>query len=102
MASPYGIYEPKAPYFFLQEFKKQKQQEDAEGQMLVAMLVAQAINKNNKPVYGCWLQGRYWVFATLHKQDYCISRTYEVTQKDDLYQIITILQNLKNILLASL
>ena len=88
LARPFGIYEPQAPYFFLQEFKKQKQNEDAEGQMLLAMLIAQQINKNGKPLYGCFLQGRYWVFSVLHDHNYCISRTYEVTRREDLEQVV--------------
>lgn len=46
LAKPFGIYAPQVPYFFLQEFKKQKQNEDAEGQMLLAMLIAQQNNKD--------------------------------------------------------
>jgi hypothetical protein len=99
LAKPFGIYEPQAPYFFLQEFKKQKQTEDAEGQMLMGMLLAQVINVNQKPVYGCYLQGKYWVFCMLHDKDYCISRTFEITRQEDLFQVIFILKKLKEILL---
>jgi hypothetical protein len=102
LASPYGIYEPKIPYFFLQEFKKQKQNEDAEGQMLLAMLIAQKLNSNGNPLYGCFIQGRYWIFSVLHENNYCISRTYEITQKNDILSIIFILRNLKQIILRDL
>ncbi len=104
LARPFGIYEPQVPYFFLQEFKKQKQKqnEDAEGQMLLAMLLAQQINNNQKPLYGCFLQGKYWVFSVLHGNNYCISRTYEVTRREDLMQVVFILRNLKHIILTEL
>jgi hypothetical protein len=99
LAMPFGINTPKTPYFFLQEFKKgKKAQDDAEGQMLVAMLIAQVQNNNDNPIYGCYLQGRFWYFATLHQQQYCLSKAYDATQTDDLIQIIHILQNLKNII----
>ena len=93
---------PVKPYFFLQEFKKQKQNEDAEGQMLLAMLIAQADNNNQKPVYGCYLQGKNWVFTVLYAKNYCLSRQYDATRTDDLYQIIFILRALKQTILTEL
>jgi hypothetical protein len=99
LASPLGINTPKKPYFFLQEFKKgKKSQDDAEGQMLIAMLIAQELNKDDNPVYGCYLQGRYWYFSTLLHDNYCLSRSFDATQPLELAQIIHILQNLKNII----
>ncbi len=102
LAKPFGIYAPQIPYFFLQEFKKQKQNEDAEGQMLLAMLIAQSENENNNPVYGCYLQGKNWVFTTLHEKNYCVSRQFDATQKPDLHKIIFMLRKLKQIILTEL
>jgi hypothetical protein len=102
LAKPFGIYAPQIPYFFLQEFKKQKQNEDAEGQMLLAMLMAQEENGNGKPVFGCYLQGKFWVFTTLHDKNYCVSRAYDATQTADLHQIIFILRALKQTILDTL
>lgn len=102
LAKPFGVYAPQIPYFFLQEFKKQKQNEDAEGQMLLAMLIAQEKNNNGKPIYGCYLQGKFWVFTTLHQKNYCVSRAYDATQVEDLHQIIYILKALKEIILTEL
>jgi hypothetical protein len=102
LAKPFGIYAPQIPYFFLQEFKKQKQNEDAEGQMLLAMLIAQQENANDKPVYGCYLQGKNWVFTTLHDKNYCVSRQYDATLTDDLQRIIFILRALKQTILTEL
>lgn len=99
LAKPFGIYAPQIPYFFLQEFKKQKQNEDAEGQMLLAMLIAQQKNNDNRPIYGCYLQGKNWVFTTLHDKNYCVSRQYDATQKADLFQIIYSLRALKETIL---
>jgi hypothetical protein len=98
LASQYGVNTPKVPYFFLQEFKKSKKvQDDAEGQMLVAMLIAQEINKNDDPIYGCYLLGKDWYFTTLHQQNYCFSNSYDATKPQELAQIIYILQNIKNV-----
>ncbi len=99
VATPKGIGKPKKPYFFLQEFKKQKNAPDAEGQLLTAMLLAQNENGNDLPVYGCYLQGKHWTFATLHNKNYCVSSSYDATQKPDLYQIVYALRHLKQLIL---
>lgn len=99
LATPKGIGKMKKPYFFLQEFKKQKNAGDAEGQMLTAMLIAQAKNNDEHPVYGSWVQGRHWVFATLLGNNYCISKYFDATEKEDLVQIIYALKELKQIIL---
>ena len=92
IASPLGIGKPKKPFFFLQEFKKSKNTTDAEGQVLTAMLIAQHQNKNGKPIYGCWLQGKMWNFCTLHEKKFCISRSYDASEKSDLHLIVLILK----------
>jgi hypothetical protein len=99
LAAPYGINTPQKPYFFMQEFKKgKKSNDDAEGQMLTAMLIAQAINNNDQPVYSCYLLGKDWHFTTLHQKDYCFSKSYDATQTQELVQILHILGNLKNVI----
>lgn len=99
LASPYGINTPQKPYFFLQEFKKgKKAADDAEGQMLIAMLIAQEQNADKFPIYGCYLQGRYWYFATLQDKQYCLSRSYDATQKDELARILFILCSIKELI----
>jgi hypothetical protein len=102
VATPKGIGKPKKPYFFLQEFKKQKNSADAEGQMLMAMRIAQFENDNTNPVYGCWIQGRNWVFTTLHQNNYCISKQLDAEDKDDLKTIMCALKELKVIILKQL
>ncbi|HNI43249.1 MAG: hypothetical protein JNM36_03515 [Chitinophagales bacterium] len=96
LASPMGINTPQKPYFFLQEFKKGKNtQNDAEGQMLVAMLIAQTLNNDQQPLYGCYLQGRYWYFSVLYERFYCLSGSYDATRPRELAQIVHILQHIK-------
>ncbi len=101
IATPEGRAKPKKPYFFLQEFKKHKKdQSDPEGQMLAAMLLAQHENKDNLPLYGSYITGRNWRFATLIGKTYCISqRQYDSTDLKDLYQIIYNLRHLKDLIL---
>ncbi len=103
LATPKGVSSPKKPYFFLQEFKKQRgKEQDEEAQLLAAMLVAQYENQNSFPVYGCYLQGKNWTFATLHDKNYCLSQQFDATKKEDLYQIIYALKHLKLLILKQL
>jgi hypothetical protein len=103
LASPKGVGKPKKPYFFLQEFKKQKgKSQDAEGQMLAAMLVAQLENANHVPVYGCYIQGKYWTFSTLHDKNYCVSASLDATNTAHLQKIVFALKNLKNLIIKQI
>lgn len=100
VATPRPFNKPKMPYFFLQEFKKGRESQiDPEAQMLVAMLIAQHKNKDNKPIYGSYIFGRFWYFATLIGTDYCQSRPFDATVQADLFQIVYILRALKDLIL---
>jgi hypothetical protein len=91
---------PQYPYFFLQEFKKSKgEKKDPEAQMLIAMLIAQEKNKDEKPIYGAYLIGTGWHFATLIADEYCVSNRIEVTKKDDLLKVVYSLRALKTLIL---
>jgi hypothetical protein len=99
LARPMGINTPQQPYFFLQEFKKgKKAKDDAEGQMLIAMLIAQSFNAADYPIFGCYLLGKDWYFTTLEGKNYCCSRSYDATQTEQLVQIFHILRNIKQLI----
>jgi hypothetical protein len=95
-----GILEtPKTPYFYFQEYKKVKDPKgDVTAQVLEAFLIAQENNKNGKPLYGCTVSGRYWEFLIMTEKTYCISKSYDCTDNDDLLQIIALLRQFKVIL----
>lgn len=100
LASSIGFNTPQKPYFFLQEFKKGKETaDDAEGQLLVAMLIARTINDDQKPIYGCYLLGRHWHFVALNHNTYCFSRPYDSAQVEDLLRIFAILKKIKDIVI---
>ena len=100
LASPAGIATPRMPYFFLQEFKKQKgDSNDPEAQMLAAMLVAQHLNADEKPIYGAWLVGSIWNFTVLYEGKYYVSRKFDAGNMNDLIQIVFILRKLKTLIL---
>ena len=101
LASPTNSGRPKSPYFFLQEFKQSLgDSHDPEGQMLAAMILSQALNNDDKPLYGCWVQGKNWNFTVLNGKDYCISNQFDATDPNDLLQIVYLLRKLKELILA--
>ena len=101
LASPTNSGRPKSPYFFLQEFKQSLgDSHDPEGQMLAAMILSQELNNDNKPLYGCWVQGKNWNFTVLNGKDYCISNQFDATDPNDLLKIIYLLRKLKELILA--
>jgi hypothetical protein len=95
-----GILEvPKTPFFYFQEYKKQKDPTgDVTAQVLEAFLIAQSKNNNQNALYGCTVIGKYWEFMTMQNQTYCISDTYICTEHNDLMKIIAILRKFKYIL----
>jgi hypothetical protein len=100
VATPMKSGRPKAPYFFLQEFKRSKgDTHDAEGQMLAAMILAQELNNDQKPLFGSWVQGVNWRFTCLQGNNYCVSRAFDASDEQELRQIVLILRKLKKIIL---
>jgi hypothetical protein len=103
LAAVLGKGTPKHPYFFMQEMKKEKRyQSDPEGQMLAAMIAAQEMNKNGKPLYGGYVIGRNWFFGVLEAKNYTISNAFNATKETDLRQIVFILRHLKQIIMTQL
>ena len=86
-----GQEEPKKPYFFIHEYKPTKQTGDPLGQVLAAMYAAQALNADEKPIFGCFVLGNTWQFLILDKQAYALSRTYDANQTGDLQDIYSAL-----------
>ena len=85
---------PEKPYFHFQEYKPSRNPSgDSMAQLLEAMLLAQEKNKNGKPIYGCEISGAIWHFVTLKEREYCISKSFDSTDKDDLLSIIAILRH---------
>ena len=100
LAAPTNSGLPKSPYFFLQEFKRSLgDSHDPEGQMLAAMILTQSLINDQKPLYGCWIQGAIWRFTTLIENEYCVSKTFDATDADDLLKIVFILRELKMLIL---
>ncbi|MEM8524836.1 MAG: hypothetical protein AAGG68_09335 [Bacteroidota bacterium] len=97
-----GYYEPEKPFFSFHEFKKEQESKgDPIGQNLAAMLVGQAQNEDNLPIYGCYVVGRNWFFMTLEDKNYAISKAYSADD-EDIFEIVKILKALRSILFKRL
>ncbi len=89
---------PKQPYFFIHEYKKERDSSnDPLGQLLIAMIAAQKLNNDENPLYGVYIVGRLWNFVVLDGLDYAVSLAYDAT-KDEIHEIFDILQNTKTII----
>ncbi len=92
-----GRREPKIPFFILQQYKKNIDPNgDPAGQTLAGMLVAQIMNNDSLPIYGCHVIDAHWYFMSLEGKKYTISRGYSAL-KDDIFDIFCILKTLKKI-----
>ena len=86
-----GLFESKTPYFFIQEFKKEKVNKDPEPQLLAEMIAGL---ENSQVTYfkGSFIVGAIWNFVILkkigeHKYDYYVSENFDSTKIEDLKSI---------------
>jgi hypothetical protein len=90
------------PYFHFQEYKPQKNPTgDPMAQILEAFLIAQVENKkegSENPLYGCEIVGATWRFITMEDKNYCVSKSFDCSDDEDLLKIIAILRKFKMIL----
>jgi len=95
-----GIDSPQIPYFFFHEYKRET---DPNGkpqpQLLGAMLCAQELNNNQKPVYGIYVVGFDWKFVVLKGNEWSESKKF-VTDDEEIFDIFKILKALKEIILS--
>lgn len=90
-----GRVEPREPFFFLHEYKKERgSSDDPLAQVIVEMLAARTLNGDNAPMYGCYIVGRNWFFLVLEGSTYAVSHSFDATQ-DDIFQIVAMLFAIK-------
>lgn len=88
---------PKLPYFCLHEYKQENRRDnDPLGQLLIGMVAAQARNKGELPIYGCYVSGRNWFLVLLEGDKYYVSDAYVATSTD-LYKIFAIMKKCKQL-----
>lgn len=91
-----GFRSPKKPFFCLHEYKRESDPNgDPKGQALVAMLVAQTLNADGKPILGCYVQGRFWRFIVLDGLNYVFSAPL-VGDTDDIFDILRVFKALRH------
>ncbi len=90
-------------YFHFQEYKPHLNPSgEPMAQLLEAFLIGQAKNTSSKPLYGCEVIGKQWTFVIMEDKNYCVSKSYDATERDELLKIVAILQKFKEILETSL
>jgi hypothetical protein len=90
-----GFRNPKKPYFCMNEYKRGTDPNgDPQGQALIAMLAAQYINENRKPIFGSYIIGRNWYFMALVGKEYAFSTDFSCAD-DEIFDIFRILKSLK-------
>lgn len=86
-----GLDFPEKPYFFIQEFKKEKEYSNPEPQLLAEMIVAVELS-NFEFIKGAYIIGEKWCFVILHRlgkhrYEYFVSHSFIATRIDDLIHI---------------
>lgn len=90
-----GYRNPKIPYFCLNEYKRQTDPNgNPQGQALIAMIAAQALNNNKNPIFGSYVIGRNWYFMALVGKEYAISKDFSCVD-DEMFDIFRILKGLR-------
>jgi hypothetical protein len=91
-----GVQIPKKPFFFVHEYKQERKREnDPLGQLLIAMLAAQAKNESDKPIYGVYVIGRFWFFTFLVGKEYMVNYALDISRKEDNTRIFKMLMYVK-------
>ena len=95
-----GLIESEKPYFFIQEFKKGKQNSYPESQLLAELISGVELNNWNE-IKGAYVVGSLWFFVILQKIDtnkyqYFVSKKYDGMRMDDLIIIYKNLLYIKN------
>ena len=90
-----GFRNPRKPYFCLSEYKRGTDPNgDPKGQALIAMLMAQHMNDNAKPIFGSYIIGRNWCFMALVGKEYAISTDFSCVD-DEIFDIFRIMKSLR-------
>jgi hypothetical protein len=120
-----GLYAPEQPFFFIHvkhseipkfgEYKREQESTgDPLGQLLATMVVAQKLNEEPQnlslfqnelkdystlPKSGVYVLGRTWIFVILEDNQYHLSKSYDSTDLEDLFEIVKLLKAQKEIIL---
>lgn len=95
-----GLIESEKPYFFIQEFKKGKQNSYPESQLLAELISGVELNSWSE-IKGAYIVGSLWYFVILQKLDnekyqYFVSKKLDSIRIEDLKVIYRNLVYIKN------
>ncbi len=102
-----GKQRPQTPFFFLNEYNplysppfrggaRGGASSDPRGQLLIAMLAAQAKNNGlNLPIYGMYNIGQLFFFVVLVGKEYSVSKSLDATDEKALKKIVDMLKFVK-------
>jgi hypothetical protein len=101
-----GLFQSEMPYFFIQEFKKGKENSDPEPQLVAQLISAVELN-GWQEIKGAYIVGAIWNFVILEKLGeesyrYFISPNFDCTKIDDLSAIYQNLLYVKEEIIATL
>jgi len=97
-----GVRDPKKPFFCMHEYKRSVDNDgQPDAQALAAMLVVQADENGQKPIYGLYIVGLIWNFIVLNGKEYCISKSYNA-EDEEIFEIFGMLKALKHIIKTEL
>jgi hypothetical protein len=87
------------PCFYFHEYKRKKNKaDDPIVQVLIPSLIAQEINADQKPIYGCYVIGEMWYFMIVNGREYAIDKGLNALKSDELHKIFLILKKVKSML----
>ena len=93
-----GIQIPRKPHFFLHEYKPGKRRDnDPLGQLLIAMVAAQKLNQNDRPIYGIYVNGRNWFIVILDDKVYSVTNPYVATDLA-IFDLFAVLLHFKDLM----
>ena len=102
-----GRREPEIPFFAFErsdvsEYKRNLDPNgDPAGQVLAAMLVGQALNRDvtqtESAMYGCYVVGRDWYFMALDGRNYATTKGHNALDTEELFDIFRILKVLRQL-----
>jgi hypothetical protein len=85
-----------SPCFYFHEYKRKKNRaDDPIAQVLIPSLIAQEINDNATPIYGCYVIGEMWYFMLVNGREYAIDKGLNALKSDELEKIYLILKKVK-------
>lgn len=86
-------------YFHFQTYKPELNPTgEPMAQLLEALLIGQTENNKDTALYGCEVIGKQWTFVIMEGKTYCVSKTFDCTEREDLLKIIAVLRKFKEIL----